>query len=784
MVYAPLRLAAQAARLCLRCLRSLRHQRRLGLGIMLLAMMLQGCHEPPRTTRMQIVDFDEMAEAMAQSLMRSDALAERGPNSPLWVVSMAKVRNLTSDIMTDSEQWMIMAKLRDTTSFKTLWDQKNVRFVLPPEQAERLRDVEAPAYTDAAPQRQKPTHTLTATFRSVTRGCQGPVGPVLLRVSDARPAHRRADVGGSLRVQAHCPRPCMGLMPASSGREVRRRSHLIIVAVMCIIFSALAGCHTTMDTPRAAMAAGDFAAARLRVRDHLTDDRGDRRYILDRMRLGALTLADGYPQSAQHVFEQTYDMLRTRGINADKTVDAVVFNEGVKIWKGEPFEQALAMAYYGMTQAELGSWDNTRAAAGNALFKLRDFGDDDTGHRLNTYEIARRSLLYERAKARGASDEEARQAADYLDHGYVARDSNFTLGYLLAGIANQQLDRAEEASDNYTRVVEIDPDLEPLVEAFRQGAYNTVLVVSMGLGPRKEGYGPDGALARFTPRFPSDGRPLIVRVGDFQAQTYPQVLDVNAMAADHMWNNLEDIRIAKSYLGTGLLYGGAIAIDIGAHQHSEEAVYAGLGAIGAGLLMKAGAHADTRYCDVYPQRFYVVPLHIDDDHPAITLQVEGQPGTRLVLRGLGSPEGDDAQLRCMLAFPMCPTATRRAGRPAARCITATRAPASRPARSGHTSSAAIACACPPKPCWKTTATGATCAIRRWRNYATCIDRKGCASLWKIRLATPADTCSKAGDPLWRRSRGPQALRGCSASVTVLMNPKVTRFAKPSNKRIT
>ena len=122
------------------------------------------------------------------------------------------------------------------------------------------------------------------------------------------------------------------------------------------------------------------------------------------------------------LFREVYDVLRTRGINDDKTVQSVVFYEGVKLWKGEPFEQALALSYVAMTQASLGSWDNARAATDNALFFLRDFtdeGEDD----LDPQEIARRALVYERARGEGLSKEEAKQRAerDYFDTQYVPR---------------------------------------------------------------------------------------------------------------------------------------------------------------------------------------------------------------------------------------------------------------------------------------------------------------------------------------------------------------------------
>jgi hypothetical protein len=165
-----------------------------------------------------------------------------------------------------------------------------------------------------------------------------------------------------------------------------------------------------------------------------------------------------------------------------------------------------------------------------------------------------------------------------------------------------------------------------------------VLVVGYGLGPAKEGYGPDNALGRFAPRHPSTQAALHVQINNRDARSYPQVLDVNHLAGDHMWNNLEDVRIAKSTVGNVLLTGGAIATTVGLHNDSPEAAIAGAAAILTGLLLKANAHVDTTYCDVMPQRLYLVPLHLKSPADHITLQVEGQPGSQLVLTSL-SPQG-------------------------------------------------------------------------------------------------------------------------------------------------
>jgi tetratricopeptide (TPR) repeat protein len=400
------------------------------------------------------------------------------------------------------------------------------------------------------------------------------------------------------------------------------------------------GCQEPMRTPTGALRVGDYGGPRVDIYRAMQPKRSDRAYLLDRMRVGVLTLADGYPVSAQTIFEEVYDVLRTQGINKDKTVASVVLNEDVKIWKGEPFEQALALSYYAMVQAELGSWDNARAAANGSLFRLRDFGEDEDGERIDTYEIAKRAVEYERAIEAGDSADEALKKANYLDNGYALRDSDFTLGYLLAGIANQQLGRIREADDHYLRVMELDERQGRLIEALRDGRYNTVLVVSYGLGPRKQGYGPDNSLARFVPRFPSDGGELRVRVGHVMGRTYTPVQDVNVMAGDHMWNNLADVRAAKSTIGSVMLLGGLFATQYGASRGgSDDTLYAGLGALVVGAILKAGAHVDTRYCDVMPQRFYVVPLYLSDPDELIQLEIAGRPSSKLVLAGLGPPGG-------------------------------------------------------------------------------------------------------------------------------------------------
>lgn len=386
---------------------------------------------------------------------------------------------------------------------------------------------------------------------------------------------------------------------------------------------------------------GQFGRARMSLYRRLPAEpagskkKPDRNYVLQRMRLAVMTLADGYPDAAGQFLEQVYEILRTQGINKDKTVASVVLNEDLKIWKGEPFEQALAFQYIALRFAMQGSWDNVRAASSNSVFYLRDFGADDEGSRLDTVGVVDRAAAAHKAKD---GDDH------FLETGYTPVESNFTLGYLMTGIANQQLGRDSEADEQYAKAIATRPAIQSLVERLKAGGYNTLLFVDYGRGPQKIATGTDNAIAKFKPIVASDEQPLVVQVGG-RSERFPWICDVNDMAQDHMWNNLEDMRIAKSHVGSVLLHAAAITAMSASSSNSKGAAYAAIGMALVGLAMKAGAHADTRYCEAMPQRIYIVPVMLTASDSLVELGVNGQLASHLALTGLDPPGPGQVSLR-------------------------------------------------------------------------------------------------------------------------------------------
>lgn len=403
-----------------------------------------------------------------------------------------------------------------------------------------------------------------------------------------------------------------------------------LMAFMTLMSSMLVTTVGCVRAPEANVTAtfvtGDFGRARVTLHEKLPQKpvgkgKVDRDYMLGYLRVGVLTMADGYPLGVSPVFERVYDLLRLQGVNKDKGVESVMVNEDLKIWKGEPFEQALAYSYIAAEYASQGSWDNVRAAAGGAMFHLRDFGTGKDGKPLGTEEVVTNA-----SKVDPDSDDIT---------GYQIDESNFAMGHLLNGIASQQLGRMDEALAHYKQAVAINPQLASLTTQLQGGQYNTILMVDYGRGPQKIGTGPDSAISAFKPMVASDNQPLVAQVEGATVRV-PVACDVNTMALDHRWNNLEDMRQAKSAIGTGLVIAGGSMATL---SDDSAVQLVGLGLMLGGAIAKAGAHADTRYCEAMPQRVYLLPLMLGRDSN-VTLSVQGHAGSAMTLTGLGQKMSD------------------------------------------------------------------------------------------------------------------------------------------------
>jgi hypothetical protein len=402
---------------------------------------------------------------------------------------------------------------------------------------------------------------------------------------------------------------------------------------------------------------GEFGRARAGVAAQMKDGTSEEP-VLDRMKLLYLSLADGAIPSAERAAEPLYDNLRTQGVNEGRGFGSFVVGEAAgRIYKGDPFEQAMAFAYMGILDGLKGDWGNVRASANNSLFAVKDFsrqiGRRSAGVVEDKLAIAAAS---QRAEQSGAS---AGEDGLYLKTG--ERASDFELGYVLKAVATRQLGNSAEVDEIRGQISTIAPRLDEFMKYVANGNYNTVFVVDYGLGPQKIATGPDGVIAGYAPRTVSNNGPIDIRVGDASPLQFPVVTDVNRLARDVAWNNLEDVRKAKSLIGDALIVGGAATVAIGSNQdkNREATQLAGLAAILAGAALKATASADTRHCEVVPQRVYVLPVSLPDTPTTIDLQIGS---SRMIVPGLkAAPQSAGLQM-LYVRMPEYPPAWATSGR--------------------------------------------------------------------------------------------------------------------------
>jgi tetratricopeptide (TPR) repeat protein len=335
---------------------------------------------------------------------------------------------------------------------------------------------------------------------------------------------------------------------------------------------------------------GDYDAAREKLEPLAA--RTDEDFVINNLRLGSTLLPAYALDDAEAAFLRAWEVINSTGVNAGgRTLGAVLVDEKIKVWKGEPFERAMASFYLGLIYYIRQDYGNARGAFENALFKLRDIDPDN--------------------------EKDSREV-----------ESNFSLASLMLAKSFQRLGREDLARANFDYVTKHHPQLAPLADFDWNENSNLLLVVDYGYGPRKvtdfdgaiAGFGPtpaeEGPIA--PPRVLIDGRPI-----DVSNIARPPV-DLLALAQDRKWQSVDTIRTVKSAVGTGLLLGGAVTgMDAannrsGARQRDNLIVAGAL--IGTGLLLKATSQADVRQWEMLPRTTFVIPLKVEPGSHDVTIE--------------------------------------------------------------------------------------------------------------------------------------------------------------------
>jgi tetratricopeptide (TPR) repeat protein len=393
--------------------------------------------------------------------------------------------------------------------------------------------------------------------------------------------------------------------------------YLSVRPLFAIVFALMiAGCAASKKEQIVNQAVMDYYAGDYqRAREELVPlaEKTDEDFVLNNARLGSTSLPDYHLNEAEAAFLRAYEVINSVGVNdGGRSLGAVLVDEKMKVWKGEPYERAMVNFYLGLIYYIRHDYANARGAFENALFKLRDY--------------------------------EGKDKADE----YREQESSFALGYLMLAKSWQRLGREDLARASFKRVVELRHELEPLADYDRNLHSNVLLVVDYGYGPRKV-TDFDGAIVGMAPAPWQEGPPPEPQViVDGHAVPTDGInrppIDTLVMGQDRRWQSIDTIRTIKSALGTGLIAGGAIegvrgAYGSGAAQRRDLIASAAL--IGAGALLKATSQADVRQWEMLPRTTFVLPLELEPGEHDI--RVEFPTGVKQTWRNIVAPKpGEEA----------------------------------------------------------------------------------------------------------------------------------------------
>ena len=386
-----------------------------------------------------------------------------------------------------------------------------------------------------------------------------------------------------------------------------RASNIFAACGLAFLLLAMTGCAPNKAQIQADRAISDyFVGDYPRAVQRLTplSAKTDENFVLNNLRLGSAALADYDLDTAEGAFLRAYEVLNSVGVNnGGRTVGAVLVSENIRIWRGEPYERAMANFYLGLVYYMRRDYNNARAAFENALFKLRDYGEN--------------------AKGGGK---------------YVEQESNFALARVMLARSYQRIGRDDAAAKHFAQVAETRSYLSAAADPKLHAESNVLLVVDFGYGPQKV-TDFDGAVVGFAPTPMQEGAippPLVVLDGvpiDVRDVAVPPV-DVLALAQDRRWQSIDTVRAVKSALGTGLMIGG-----VAAGMHRESNAEAALALIAAGIILKATSQADVRQWEMVPRSTFVLPLEVQPGTHDVTVDF---PGVRQTWRGLVVPPKGEA----------------------------------------------------------------------------------------------------------------------------------------------
>ena len=351
-----------------------------------------------------------------------------------------------------------------------------------------------------------------------------------------------------------------------------RISYLAAVLLCALLFSGCAGGRAAA-IPESQMSAY-LADKPPRYQDDYRKllDEGKNNECLNYMRIGLKALKNGDKQVSQPAFDSALLTIESFFVNTEAAQKArsLWYEEGMKDFKGEPYERVMAYYYRGLLYLDAGDYENARASFKSAI--LQD-----------------------------AFAEEEQYRAD------------FALVILLEGVAARLAGDPEGAAASFAELKKLRPDFN-VPEHF-----NTLFVLETGSSPRKVADGPGHSeLKYFRGRNFTEKKAFLRIDGSPSRQCYA-LEDIYFQASTRGGRQIDKILKDKVvFRQTNLAMGSTLSETAstamlfaplaGNSAGAVQAVAGGLAVIGAVqqvMAINAKPHADIRFWDNLPDSVHV-----------------------------------------------------------------------------------------------------------------------------------------------------------------------------------
>lgn len=344
---------------------------------------------------------------------------------------------------------------------------------------------------------------------------------------------------------------------------------LPLLAVLTVLPAA--GCSISQPSvPVGSYLAGDYVAVRTFAEKEEVDGDVENLAIVLNVK-GQCQLALGDADAARQTFQAAAQIMGTWATSGSEVTAAIIGSESSKTYKGDPYEKAMNAFYLSYCYLLNGEPDNARAALKRGILMDGEVADEkfQADNALLFWMAGRMSRLF------GASG-----ADDYFKEAQTA--NTFSIKHGARGDANNAILASPEGG-------------------------NLVLLLPIGLGPKKFADGREDELARFGPQSHPAVRARATLNGQSLGKSWI-LNDVDYQASTLGGTAMEGIRKGKAVFKTSARIGGAVLVKKGLENVDSDAGKAAAIAGGALLVFSAltSTSADVRHWPTLPSTVQVL----------------------------------------------------------------------------------------------------------------------------------------------------------------------------------